>query len=94
MSMSMPGFTAELSLSDGRVRGRGTPTILAREAKVQPASLPRIQLNPVRVGPVFRRPLVFDPCYWRRRCQNIYDPRPEFPNRVLFTHCWIERVCP
>jgi hypothetical protein len=94
MRVSMPGFTAETSLSRASVRHQGTPGAPCRGDIVQPASSDVILLNPPLMRAGFRRRDVFDPCYWRHRCQHIYDPRPELRGNVLFTQCWVERVCP
>lgn len=93
MRMNMPGFTAEVSLSDVSVRYQARTEALSCGGNVQPAS-EMIVLNPPLVGAGLRRPTVFDPCYLRLRCQKIYDPRPELRGKVLFTHCWVERICP
>ena len=94
MRMSLPGFTAEVSLSNISVAHQGTRGAPSRGGIVRPASSDVILLHaPIR-GAGIRGREVFDPCYWRPHCQNIYDPRPELRGNVLFTNCWVERVCP
>jgi len=94
MSMNMPGFTAVMSLSDVSVRYQAMTETLFCGGNVQPSGSDEIVLNPPLASAGLRRPVVVDPCYLRLRCQKIYDPRPELPGKVLFTHCWVERICP
>lgn len=95
MKSKIPGFTAQVSLFDVRAQYDAVAEPFSYDDTVQPAASDVFVLrDPGISAGVRRRRTVLDPCFVRRRCQNIYDPRPELRGKVLFTHCWIERVCP
>ena len=82
--MSIPGFTADASLFELGKFNQATRESSPGGALVQPASPFSDVIYRERFFPVagLRRSTVFDPCYWRHRCQNIYDPRPELRGKV------------